>query len=191
QDYTHLDDARKALLEEQGHICCFCMRRIAIRQMKIAHWAPQSLHPDRTMDWTNLMGACPGGDGDRDAVKHCDTAQGDIPIKLNPADRSQQCERFVRYSIDGRVWSEDADINKDLDRTLNLNHAALMRARLAVWSAFVTRMEKQQSRNGQWSPESIEQELAEWLRRDKQGMLREFCQVVIYHLEKKRRRNNR
>lgn len=187
-EYKETDDARHALLKEQGHICCFCMQRIGVRSMKIAHWAPQSVHRDRDMDWSNLMAACPGGDGDREAVKHCDTAQGDTPIKLNPADRTQRSERLVRYGVDGRVWSEDAEINKDLDKTLNLNHAALLNKRAAVWSAFVSRMEKFKNRDGQWMPDAVERELEEWLRYDKHGMLREFCQVVIYQLEKKSRR---
>jgi uncharacterized protein (TIGR02646 family) len=187
-DYRESDDARHALLKEQGHICCFCMQRVGLRNMKIAHWDPQSVNPHRSMDWTNLMAACLGGDGDREAVKHCDTAQGDTPIKLNPVDRAQRCDRLVRYTVDGRIWSENAEINKDIDKTLNLNNAALVKKRAAVWSAFVTRMEKIKSRGGQWLPEVVEQELEEWLRCDKQGMMREFCQVVIYHLEKKLKR---
>ncbi len=186
--YKETDDARYALLKEQGHLCCFCMRRIGVRSMKIAHWEPQARNRARDMDWTNLMAACPGGDGDREAIKHCDTAQGDTPITLNPADRAQRCERLVGYSVDGRVWSKNPEIEKDLDKTLNLNNPVLIKQRRAVWDAFVTRMNKMQHVDGQWPPEALEQELEEWLRRDKQGQMREFCQVVIHHLEKKIKR---
>ena len=42
ETYQQTDDARRALLEEQGYLCCFCMQRIALRRMKIAHWLSQS-----------------------------------------------------------------------------------------------------------------------------------------------------
>ena len=36
--YEKKDDIRKKLLEEQGYLCAYCMRRINIKNMKILFW---------------------------------------------------------------------------------------------------------------------------------------------------------
>ncbi|MBK9261851.1 MAG: TIGR02646 family protein [Polyangiaceae bacterium] len=191
KDYKELDEARNALLREQGNLCCFCMQRINLRNMKIAHWDPQSSSKGRTMDWGNVMGACLGGDRERHAVKHCDTAQGNKPIKVNPADRTQRCERLIQYGADGHIGSMDPAIHADLDETLNLNNEYLKRRRRAILDALRTRLEKCVPGGGHWPPEVFEQELKKWEQRDKQGMFREYCQVAIYWLEKQLRRRKR
>jgi len=47
---------RTALLAEQGHLCCYCMRRIHDRpgSTKIEHWAPRSLSPELALEFSNL-----------------------------------------------------------------------------------------------------------------------------------------
>lgn len=61
EDYREKDDLRKALLAEQGDICCYCMQRIKIGKMKIEHWKPQSTIKSLQLDYKNLLGACLGG----------------------------------------------------------------------------------------------------------------------------------
>jgi len=190
KDFTELDDARKALLLEQGDLCCFCMCRIQMRAMKIAHWDPQSKNDTRSMDWQNVMGACLGGDRDRHVVKHCDTAQGNTPIVVNPGDREQDCERLIHYLADGRVQSENPDINRDLDQTLNLNHEALKNRRLAIVDALRDRLKKLHG-DGFWRESVLKDELNAWGRPNKKGQLKEYCQVGIYWLEKKLKRRAR
>jgi uncharacterized protein (TIGR02646 family) len=187
ETYTERDDARHALLEEQGHICCFCMRRIELRGMKVAHWDPQSgeMGQTRTLDWDNLLGACVGGDGGPRAEQHCDTAQGDTPITVHPADRRQRCERLVRYLRDGTVASDDPKIREDIDQTLRLNYGPLKKARQRVLDALFTHLEREGGKAEYWSRALLERELAEWRSRDGERRLPEFCQVAIYVLAKK------
>lgn len=182
RDFTQTDDLRQALLKEQGHLCCFCMRRIVLRGMKIAHWASQSGHPDQSVSWDNLMGACTGGDGERRELQHCDTAQGTTPIKVHPADRTQRCERLIRYRYDGEIASDDPEIHKDLDQTLKLNNVQLKNARKSIYDAAISRLTKTQ--RGYWSRADLQAALEKWKQREA-GMLHEFCQVAIYVLEKK------
>lgn len=181
-DYRETDDARHALLHEQGHICCYCMRRIQLRSMKIEHWDSQSDHPEKTTHWRNLLGACPGGDGDREAEKHCDTAKGDTPIKVNPVDKKQHCERCIQYLANGEIRSDDPEIQNDLNVTLNLNNEYLRRRRGQILDILKSRLDRKE--DGFWKPEMLENELLQWERRDKEGMFREYCQVAIYFLQK-------
>lgn len=184
EDYKETDDARSALLSEQGHLCCFCMRRITVRAMKIAHWVPQSADNKQTMDWDNVMGACPGGDGERGAIKHCDTHQGSTPLTVNPVNETQQCERFIRYLANGEVYSDNAEIDKDLKQTLNLNTEVHVPKRKELIDVLRSHLEKRLGKDGAWSSDELKREIDRWNRRDKKNMLKEYCQVAIYYLEK-------
>lgn len=42
EGYREKDALRDALLEEQGYICAYCMRRISKEKMKIEHWKAQN-----------------------------------------------------------------------------------------------------------------------------------------------------
>ena len=87
------DEIRGALLRDQRALCCYCMRRISrdarphpakpaappIVQMKVEHWLPQSRRPDLQLAWTNLLGACLGGEGSAPSDQTCDTRKGENP----------------------------------------------------------------------------------------------------------------
>lgn len=186
KDYTHADDLRGDLLRDQGHICCYCMQRIALRSMKIEHWASQSEHPDRTVDWDNLLGACPGGDGERDAIRHCDTSRGETSLTVNPLDRARRCEQLIRYLPNGEILSKDPAVQLDIQETLNLNNERLKPKRAQVYDILKHRLERTErgTERGYWPRDMIERELDAWRRLDKEGKYREFCQVAIYFLEK-------
>lgn len=185
EDFKDTNDLRRALLRDQGHLCCYCMARITENAMKNEHWASQSGHADRTVDWDNLMGACKGGDGERRAIKHCDTSRGNKPLKVNPLDRAQGCERLIRYRHTGEVASDDPRIHEDLHVTLNLNNERLRRARQKILDTLLHKLAVE--KRGFWSPELIAGELSSWRRRDEEGRYREYCQVAIYWLEKRLR----
>lgn len=181
-NYTRTDDLRSALLRDQGHICCYCMRRIQVRAMKIEHWASQSENEERTVDWKNVLGACTGGDGERKALQHCDTARGNTPLHVNPLDRKRPCEGHLRYLANGEIFSDDPDIYRDVNATLKLNLDSLNRSRLQVHDVLMRRLTEEKP--DYWDSSMLEAELKLWKRRDKQGMFREYCQVAIYFLEK-------
>ena len=54
---------RKHLLEEQGHICCYCGRRLTDHPSTsvIDHLWPKSKYMRRTYDYENLLLSCVGG----------------------------------------------------------------------------------------------------------------------------------
>jgi uncharacterized protein (TIGR02646 family) len=72
-------DWQEALLEEQGHICAYCMRRISLDRknskpcIEIEHYLSQKLHPKLSLRWENMIGVC---NGDTVLEGHCDKAKG-------------------------------------------------------------------------------------------------------------------
>ena len=55
--------------------------------------------------------------------KTCDAHRGNTELTVNPFD--EMSVRKIKYKADGSIYSEDAEINKDVTETLNLNCQAL------------------------------------------------------------------
>ena len=71
-------DIQESLLEEQGALCAYCMCRIDKDNMKIEHWNPQSIAPNLSLDYQNMLGVCKGGEGNSKKFQHCDTKKGTL-----------------------------------------------------------------------------------------------------------------
>ena len=84
--YKDKDDIRKKLLEEQGWLCAYCMRRIDIEHMKIEHWYPEDRLSDaERLEYNNMLGACLGHmDGTKGSDDTCDTHKENAVITVNP-----------------------------------------------------------------------------------------------------------
>jgi uncharacterized protein (TIGR02646 family) len=183
-NYEARDELRRALLEEQGYICCYCMQRISAADMKIEHWAPQSGREDLQLVYGNLLGACRGAEGEVRSRQHCDTHKGNTEITVNPASETMDCERLVHYLPNGEVTSHDAIVREDLQATLNLNTEQLKRNRKSVIDTLVRYLSSKQ-KSGSWPPAFLRLTLASWKNRGSDGMYQEYCRVVVYYLEKK------
>ena len=73
--YKDKDDIRKNLLEEQGYLCAYCMRRIDKKRMKIEHWYPEEHLTDiECLNYQNMLGVCLGHiNGTKGSDDTCDT----------------------------------------------------------------------------------------------------------------------
>jgi uncharacterized protein (TIGR02646 family) len=105
--------------------------------MKIEHWRSRSpdRYPDEQLTYTNLLGACKGGEkpnpeDEREVDRHCDTFKGDKDLSLNPA--VDDVESTVSYLKDGRVRSSNDTFNDELTSVLNLNTFAMVNRRKRV-----------------------------------------------------------
>lgn len=64
--YEAVPELRKALLEEQGYLCAYCMRRIPIRDTnsnestRIDHILSRTKHPELQLNYSNMVVCCPG-----------------------------------------------------------------------------------------------------------------------------------
>lgn len=133
EGYPHKDELRKALVEDQRGLCCYCMGRVRADRtaMKIEHWKPRKRFPDEELKYRNLLAACRGGEGEPMPRQHCDTRKGDTVIRWNPAEPAHRIEERVRYQANGRIVSDDEQFDRDLNETLNLNLLWLVNGRKA------------------------------------------------------------
>ena len=184
-NYGDKDILRGALVAEQRGLCCYCMSRIHpdSDSMKIAHWHSQDRHPSEQLDYGNLLGACPGNQGQPRRSQHCDTRQGNDDISRNPADPAHRVEAAIKYLSDGTIVSDDPEFNRNLSEVLNLNVAFLKRNRQGTLDGFKAWLAR--TRPGDWTRATIEKHLREWNGECQPGDLKPFCQVVVYYLRKR------
>lgn len=128
-----LKDIREEMWEEQKHLCAYCMRKIDNPSVvRIEHCRPR--HPKEeqehdkkaTLDFKWMLGVCYGNSlarGVKPEDKTCDAHRGNTELTVNPFD--ELSVRKIKYKTDGRIYSDDADINKDVTETLNLNCEAV------------------------------------------------------------------
>lgn len=81
-DSTERRKTLRALLDEQGHLCAYCTRRIDLGTAHVEHVKPQSLgaggdDPD-SVDYDNMLAVCDGFSGGAAGLT-CDRARGDRP----------------------------------------------------------------------------------------------------------------
>ena len=197
-DFTPVKTAiRKALLRDQYHLCCYCMRRIAEEPrptsakpdaveepwMKVEHWHPQAVYPEQALLWSNMLGARWGGMGLPWDEQHCDTRKGETEILLDPQNAGHM-ETLSMFS-DGRLVSTDPQLQDDLEHVLGLNITALRREREAALEG-VLRALRARYRKGP-IPLKVLQRLADAMELPVGGMLPALCGVTRLYMRKRYR----
>ena len=127
----------KSLMEEQGHVCAYCMRRIPdirpmpadVHPVTIEHWFPRNPpnHEERGqgLDYGNMLAVCSGNRGRRGTRKTrdhtCDAKRASHypQLTLNPCDPSTL--EMIRYKENGEMFSDNLDVQDDITVKLNLN----------------------------------------------------------------------
>jgi uncharacterized protein (TIGR02646 family) len=178
------DELRRALLAEQGYLCCYCMGRIDEKSTRIEHRLPRTTYPDEQFSYRNLFAACRGGEGLAPALQHCDVHKHDEEITIDPADPRRDVETLVQYAAaSGAIASDDERIQRDLDVTLNLNMEVLRARRRDVLDGFREGFERKH--RGTWSADVIEREIKKWSDIPPGGMLDPYCGIVVHYLRKR------
>ena len=180
--YRDKDTLRAYLVKEQRGLCCYCLSRIRPERggMKIEHWHCQDRYRAKQLDYSNLLGACVGNEGKPAQYQHCDTRNGDRDLSRNPANRMHRVEDMIQFPDDGRIVSNDAAFDAELNDVLNLNLAFLTNNRKATLTAFPDLLGR-----GHLSRPSLEKLLRQWNGEEDTAELRPFCQVVVYWLRKR------
>lgn len=120
------------LLQEQGHLCAYCMSKIpetrelpqGVSAVTIEHWIPRN--PDEKidvgqgLDYKNMFAVCSGrrGCGNEDGMT-CDARKGNSEIKVNPLD--ERTLVGITYTSNGMIKSLDPIVDDDFNKRLNLN----------------------------------------------------------------------
>ena len=186
--YEKKDEIREKLLKEQGYLCGYCMRRLgSCEDVKIEHVVSQSSLKEierAALDYRIMLGVCYGNEGKPKAQQTCDTHRGNADLKINPFD--QALVNMIKYKPDGTIYSDDPDINKDLDETLNLNYIGdnvyLKSNRKEALQACKSKLAKLQ-REGNWSKRLIMQMLKEYEIPDAEGQLIPYSGIVVDYLK--------
>ncbi|MCY3559601.1 MAG: TIGR02646 family protein [bacterium] len=186
EGYADKEALRRALVTEQGELCCYCMRRISADRhaMKIEHWRPRSRHPTEQLDYGNLLAACRGGEGQPPRLQHCDTRKGDSDLRWNPADPANRIETRLRYEPDGTIRAhDDGEFDAQLDEVLNLNLSLLKNNRKSALDGILRWWQEERARPRPVERARLERERDRW--RDGGDALKPYCQVVVWWLEQR------
>lgn len=177
--YREKDELRASLHSEQRGLCCYCMGRIRaeIGAMKIEHWQSHQHYPEQRLVYSNLLGACMGGEGFSSRDQHCDTYKGDRDLWRNPADPGHNVEALIEYSGDGTITATDPVFNEQLNTVLNLNAPFLKANRKAQRDSVKKLLSL---RPGRLSDARWQKLLGEWDGSATAGELRPYAGVVTY-----------
>lgn len=137
-------ELRERMLAEQGRLCAYTMSPIGRRgddrggdDFHVEHILPRSRHPERELDYDNMVLCCPGPDANFDeyGARRKGGAEIDDENFVSPLNAS--CEWRLRYGQNGRVRAAtDADgAAKRTIELLALNHRNLVDMRIAALQA--------------------------------------------------------
>jgi uncharacterized protein (TIGR02646 family) len=116
-DGTSMKQTVKAeLLDEQGHLCCFCEAPVEMKSGHIAHLLDRHNHSTLALDYDNLLYSCP--ENPHNTPQTCGHAQGNKILPITPL--HADCETYFAYTEDGRIHGKDNKAGETI-RILNLN----------------------------------------------------------------------
>ena len=177
-NFAAKDELRGSLVTEQRGLCCYCMCRISKDVMKVEHWRCRANYPENALNYSNLLGACRGGEDLPFDKQHCDTRKGDAELRWNPAVQDHAIESRIQYSGNGVISSSDQDFDEQLNSVLNLNLANLKNNRKSALGSILKWWRHRPRTRSQ-----IRRKV-EWLNGGHDS-LRPFCQVAAWWLRKK------
>lgn len=177
------DDVEESLLEEQGWLCAYCMRRIDVKSMHIEHYHAQHAGTDEddelSVRYDNMLAVCDGGRGMPRALQTCDTHRRNANLTVNPWDAGHI--RSITYGSDGTIGSRDPDIDGDLRETLNLNVTMLRRNRATALDALKRHLIAK-ARGGKSFDTLCRRYLAMYRNQDKRT---EYAGILLDYLQRK------
>lgn len=181
---------KESLIHEQGHLCAYCMQRIDLESSTIEHYIPQNpLNAENdsnsSIDYYNMLAVC-GGNTDRavgSSELTCDKHRGNLPLTVDP--REKYSIEKICYKDDGTIYSLDQEINKDLDKTLNLNCEARLfkQNRKSVLDA--VKKEILRKAMGKLITKQQLEKMLDKLQVKDNGQYKPFSGIAIWYLRKK------
>src|ERR1043166_1167240 len=140
--------------------------------------------PAQQLDYSNMLGACLGGEGQPQEEQHCDTRKGKKDLKFNPADPTHKIEERVYFEIDGCIGSTDVEFNLQLNDVLGLNVKALKNRRKAIVDGLATWLREYRARNHR-GPDAATLQRMRAKRLPAGGQLEPFVNVAVWWLDQR------
>jgi uncharacterized protein (TIGR02646 family) len=180
------DELRRALVTEQGVLCCYCMGRISDNpeSMKVEHWTPQSQNPEQQLVYRNLLAACLGGEGRPPSQRHCDTRKGNQIITIDPRAPSHHPGQ-LRYLDDGTILVNDKTLQDDVDKRLNLNLDKLKSNRKDALRDYLNALKDSFGPERGWSISRLKNEVDRLEQKDRNGAFAPYVEILLYWLRKR------
>lgn len=175
------DAIKLALLNEQGHVCVYCGRKItrAHKDAHIEHFRPSSKFPPLRFSWTNLFASC-GPSTEKTVPRIC----GDQKEDWTPANHVEPTDPDVQskfaYDAAGGIAvtaSGGAQAGTMIQR-LNLDDPSLRYQRAVIVQAIAALIE-----DGEINADNVAGEIAMWRSLDADGRLKSFGHVAARFLE--------
>jgi len=99
-------EVKDALMKEQGHICCYCERRLTDGDAHIEHFNPQSNNAVDPLDYANMLCSCQNQlkPKQEEEPRHCGHLKGDWfddQLLVSPLD--PDCTGHFAYTADGNI----------------------------------------------------------------------------------------
>lgn len=167
-----------SLINEQGHICCYCGKSIELGDCHIEHFKPRSHYLALSLDYTNLLVSCNGMTSNR----HCGHKKDnwfDEDKLICPL--SPDCESYFEFTSAGEIINVNEPDKEAASREtilkLNLNHDNLVRRRRAALKGFLDIIDA-------LSEDEINLFIDTLDLVDENGKLAPFCFAVKYVLQR-------
>ena len=180
--YESIPALRTALLEEQGYLCAYCMRRIPAKDIKvdatskIEHILSRESSPDLQLSFANMAICCPGNLNNE---AHCDKLKGGNSLSFNL--HTADLQKSITYALmDGSISSTNEIWNKEINELLHLNHELLKANRKEALSGIIAFLNA-----AGWTTQAVHNTLKFWRQRNAEGKHYQFCGIIIWFLEKK------
>ena len=172
------EEVKKQLVDEQKGLCAYCMRRIEHDQTtKIEHFLSQKNHKSLALNYRNMFAVC------NKEVHVCENAKGSKEFKkLNLLSQDIICH--IKYHRNGEIYSDDVDLNNDINHILRLNESLYLKCgRETAYKELVKKIMKE-SGNAKCK-RSILVKYKNKLLSTKNGKCIEYLGVYLYFVEKK------
>ena len=116
-DVMDKTELRSSLLEEQGYLCAYCMKRIRRdNKVKIEHYTART--PENELMYENLLAVCDGNEtfienGRKVNPKRftCDTMKKNKRLHINPQRLADM--GTIYYDAQGRIYSTNSIYQND------------------------------------------------------------------------------
>lgn len=162
---------KASLMAEQGHICCYCERRLSESDSHIEHFRPQSDPQVDPLSYANLLCSCQNN-LKKGEPRHCGNLKDnwfDAKQLISPLEPG--CENRFRYTHDGCIAparKTDAAAEKTISK-LGLKIPKLNRLRANAIEPFL---------DPALTEEELDRFVDGYLRPDSEGHFSEFWTTI-------------
>lgn len=177
---------KKALLEEQGHLCAYCNGRISLKindngkpRIEVEHYLSQDEYPEKDLDFLNMLGVCNGITTQK--KEHCDKSKKAKPLqKLDP--RHASIESLLSFSLKGSLKPVKTDTAIEADiQLLNLNDSFLVNSRKQAMDEALKELSAKYPER-LWTKYLFDKEIEKWQSKHG-GKFRPYCNAAIWFLK--------